>query len=56
MQWSQVLIIVGSIIGSTYIFFMIVREDVKFFKEQMVRMDAKWDRLFEKHSFNEKSK
>jgi phosphotransacetylase len=59
MDWSQVLAIVASTIGSTYGFFLIIREDIKAIKEDISltksihredvqRMDDKWERLFER--------
>lgn len=57
------LTIVGATIGSTYAFFIIIREDTKDFKksmkedmirlythhrEDMKRIDDKWERLFER--------
>ena len=67
MDWIQVLTIVAATIGSTYGFFLIVRDDMKMLKEDMIRidekwenrflaMDEKWERLFEKLLIKEKVK
>lgn len=60
MDWSQVLAIAAATIGSTYGFFLIIREDMNKmdarFEKAFEKMDAKmsqseseWKRLYEKH-------
>lgn len=67
MEWTQVLTIVGVTVGSTYAFFMIVREDMNQMREDMIRldnkfeekfvkMDEKWERLFERLLLKEQTK
>ena len=48
MDWSQVLAIAGATVGSTFGFFLIVREDIKAIKEDIKAMDERWGKFFER--------
>lgn len=59
MDWMQVLTIIVATVGSTYAFFMIIkeridrmetfhREDMKAFRDEFKIIDEKWERLFER--------
>lgn len=59
MDWSQVLAIAVATIGSSYGFFLIIREDMNKMDARwekacermdanMLRTEEKWERLFEK--------
>lgn len=56
----QVLTIIAATVGSTYAFYMITSERIDrmeaFHREDMNRMDEKWERLFEKLLLKEQGK
>lgn len=60
MDWMQVLTIIAATVGSTYAFFMITKERIDrlegFHREDMNRMDEKWERLFERLLIQDKKK
>lgn len=60
MDWTQVLTIVVATVGSTYGFYMITERRMNrledFHREDMARIDDKWERLFEKLLIQEKAR
>ena len=59
MDWAQTFTIVGTTLGATFGFYLIIRDDIKSMDnrhredmvrmdERFIRMDKKWERLFEK--------
>lgn len=48
MDWMQVLTILGATVGSTYIFYMITEKRIDRLDEALIRIDEKWERLFER--------
>lgn len=66
MEWSQTLAIIATLIGATFTFFKLTRDEISVIREDMKRMDAhhredmqkmdekidrmdaKWERLFER--------
>lgn len=47
MDWMQVLTILAATIGSTYAFYMITERRMDKMDAALIRMDEKWERLFE---------
>lgn len=64
MDWTQVFTIIGTIlpatIGCTYIFYANLKSDMlkieTFHREDMIRMDEKWERLFERLLIQDQAK
>jgi hypothetical protein len=60
MEWSQALTIILTIltgtVGSTYIFYMITEKRIDKMDAALIRMDEKWERLFEKLLLKEQGK
>lgn len=56
MEWMQVLTIIAATVGSTYTFYMITERRIDKMDAALIRMDEKWERLFEKLLLKEQNK
>mgnify|MGYP003594497971 CR=1 FL=1 len=56
MDWMQVLTILAATICSTYAFYMITERRMDKMDAALIRMDDKWERLFEKLLIKEQGK
>lgn len=48
MEWMQVLTIIAATVGSTYAFYMITEKRIDQMDAALIRMDEKWERLFDR--------
>jgi hypothetical protein len=48
MDWQQILSIIVPIIGAVYAFYHITEKRMDRLEDSMIRMDEKWERLFER--------
>ena len=64
MDWTQTYTILGTTLtatlGATFGFYLIIRDDIKSMdnrhREDMIRMDKKWEHLFERLFFKDQKK
>ncbi len=67
MDWAQFLTLVGSMLAGIFVFYQITKQEISIIREQintmnthhredMGRMDEKWERLFEKLLIKEQGK